>query len=168
MTETEGALDARIIDATPRPAIAARVRTPWEELDIGALFDRWFPEVVDRLSDLGGVPSGPPYARYHQFGPEGTDIEFGLPVEQPVANLRPVAETEDGEIGASELPGGELAVTVHRGSYDGLAATYERLDGWIHAQGREHGPAPWESYVDDPSEVADAAELRTEVCWPLA
>ena len=68
---------------------------------------------------------------------------------------------------SSELPGGPAAIAVHRGSYDGLAATYDQLHDWIHGQGREEGSAPWESYVDDPSEV-DTADLRTELCWPLA
>jgi AraC family transcriptional regulator len=58
-------------------------------------------------------------------------------------------------------------VAVHRGSYDGLPDAYDGLHEWIHAQGRDEGPGPWESYVDDPAEVGDA-ELRTEVIWPLA
>ena len=69
---------------------------------------------------------------------------------------------------AGELPGGPAAITVHLGSYDGLAQTYDRLRDWIHEQGRDEGPAPWESYVDDPTEVEDVSQLRTEVCWPLA
>ena len=56
---------------------------------------------------------------------------------------------------------------MHRGSYDGLGATYEQLHDWIHEQGHNEGPAPWESYVDDPAEVDDPTQLRTEVVWPL-
>ncbi|TMB49701.1 MAG: GyrI-like domain-containing protein, partial [Chloroflexi bacterium] len=95
------------------------------------------------------------------------DVEIGIPVAAPVANLRPLAECEPGEMGSSELPGGRAALTVHEGTYDGLKDTYGRLRDWIHAQGLQDGAGPWESYVNDPSEVDDPAQLRTEVVWPL-
>lgn len=167
MTDPLPPLSARIVELSPQPAVAARVQTPWAELDIGALFDRLIPEVAERVADLGGEIAGPPYARYHAFGPDGTDIELGVPVTAPVPNLRRVSDAAPGEVAATELPAGPAAVTVHVGGYDRLSETYDRLRAWIAAQGRTLGGAPWESYVDDPSEVADEGSLRTEVVWPL-
>ncbi len=150
----------------PRPTAAVRVTVPMSELDLGALFGEHLPNIAHRLADLGAQPSGPPYGRYHQFGPEQATVEIGIPTAAPASTLSPMADAAEGELAASELPGGEVAVAVHRGSYDSLPATYATLEKWIGDQGRSVGDAPWESYVDDPSEV-DPADLRTEVCWPI-
>jgi Transcriptional regulator, effector-binding domain/component len=159
-------IDAEIRDLVPRATAAIRLHAPTDALS--ELFDLHLPNIADRLADMGVDPAGPPYGRYHSHGAEEVDVEIGIPVDRPLPNVRPLAEAEEGEMAASELPGGPVAVTVHLGSYDTLTQTYERLRDWIHEQGREDGPGPWESYVDDPTEVDDASQLRTEVCWPLA
>src|SRR5688572_18759931 len=113
-------IEAEIRELTPQPTAAARITQAMSDLDLAALFDEHLPNIAHRLADMGIEPAGPPYGRYHEFGPDRVDVEIGIPVSAPPPNLRPLAEAEPGEMAASELPGGAAAVTVHRGSYDGL------------------------------------------------
>jgi effector-binding domain-containing protein len=95
-------------------------------------------------------------------------VEIGFPVAQAIAGLPRLADASEGEVGASELPGGRSAVVVHRGPYTELGDAYGRLHDWIHGQGEEDGPGPWETYIDSPVEVEDVSALRTEIWWPVA
>src|SRR5688500_6520667 len=117
-SEDEPMIDAEIRELTPQPTAAVRVTQPMSEMDLAALFDEHLPNIAHRLADMGVEPAGPPYGRYHQFGPEQVDVEIGIPVSAPPPNTRPLTEAEPGELGASELPGGQVAITIHRGSYD--------------------------------------------------
>ncbi len=166
MTEApRTALDVELREIHPQPAVVVRIAGPTSTL--GDLFDRNLPNIADRIADMGGAPAGPPFGRYHDYNAESADVEIGIPVTAPIGNLRDVAEAEAGEVAAGQLPGGSVAVTVHRGTYDGLHQTYGRLEDWLRAEGHTPGAGPWESYVEDPSEVEDAADLRTEVVWPI-
>src|SRR5918996_4430324 len=165
MTDEPRGIEARVVELTPQPSVAVRVQQPMSELNLADVFDTYLPNIADQIANMGGTPAGPPYGRYHEFGPERVDVEVGIPIAMPVGDLRPLAECEPGELGASELPGGPAAVTVHRGSYDNLSGVYDALHDWLHANGHDEGPGPWESYVDDPAEVEDQAQLRTEVVW---
>jgi len=153
--------DYEIKTLETQPSLAVRVRVPMDQLDLAALFAVHLPRLHAAAGD-----GGPPYGRYHEFGPTHADIEIGVPIE------RVSPHPHDPESGAdpielSELPGGPTAVAIHHGSYETLGAAYDRLHDWIHSQGQEDGPGPWESYIDLPGEVEDMASLRTVLHWPL-
>ena len=81
-------IEAEIRELTPQPSAAIRVTQPMSELDLAALFDEHLPNIAHRLADMGVEPAGPPYGRYHEFGPEHVDVEIGIPVDLPVSNFR--------------------------------------------------------------------------------
>lgn len=58
----------------------------------------------------------------------------------------------EGEIGIQEIPAGEYAVTIHKGPYEKLAATYSVFCGqWFAESDREMKHAPSvELYLNDP------------------
>jgi len=49
-----------------------------------------------------------------------------------------------------------------------LGALFAAQLSRIHPEGHEDGPEPWESYIDDPAEVANVENLRTARHWPPA
>jgi effector-binding domain-containing protein len=157
-----------ILELEPQPTVAVRVQQPMKDLDLSSAFDRFMPLVAERVVAEGGAIAGPPFGRYHRYGPDIVDVEIGFPVVTLPSGLPQLSSTAAGEIGTSELPGGAVARTIHRGSYDGLAGTYDALHTWIHAQeGYDDGDGPWESYVEMPSDVPEPARSRTEIYWPL-
>ena len=159
---------AEVVELEAQRTAAVRIQQPMAELDLAAAFARSMPLVAERIVAAGGSIGGPSYGRYHQFGPDVVDVEIGFPVQAVPAGLASLGSVASGEVGLSELPGGPVARAVHLGSYDGLAATYDALHDWIHAQpGYDDGAGPWESYVDMPDDMADPSRARTEVIWPL-
>jgi effector-binding domain-containing protein len=65
-----------------------------------------------------------------------------------------------GEVYATETPGGEAAVAVHRGPYNRLTEAYNAIDRWIAANGRESAGWSWEIYGDP---TPDPAHTETTV-----
>ena len=160
--------EPRLVDVEPQETVAVRFQRPMASVDVGELMDAAMGSLGARLGGAGIAPAGPPYARYHAWGGEVADVEIGFPVAEAIAGLPGLVEASEGQVGASELPGGRIAVVVHSGPYTELGDAYGRLHDWIHKQGEEDGPGPWEIYIDSPEEVEDVSALRTEIRWPVA
>jgi len=148
-----------------QPTIAVRLETTQAALK--DVFDTELPRVAAAMEDVGAIMVGPPFARYRAFGPDRVDVEIGAAIAAVPPGLAPISDVPYGIIGASSLPAGEVAATVHEGPFDGLEATYDALAAWIVEQGRVAGAGPWEVYLTDPQRVPDPADWLTEVVWPL-
>ncbi len=74
----------------------------------------------------------------------------------------------EGDVGVQEIPGGDHAVTTHRGPYENLGKTYARLCGeWLPSSGRELRTAPaFEVYRNNP-QTTKPEDLLTDIYMPL-
>lgn len=115
---------------------------------------RAFGEVIGALEEQGLHVSGAPFGRYTPTEDGAFDVEAGFPCSGVV---RPTGRVE-----ASELPGGRVARTLHKGAYDGVGAAYQAALDWLTEEGHVTTGTPWESYLDGP----DVPEPRTEVFLP--
>ena len=61
---------------------------------------------------------------------------------------------------------GDVIRVTHRGSYRTLSATHRKIAAYLAAAGIARNGDAWESYVSDPTRVAEA-ELQTYVYYPV-
>jgi effector-binding domain-containing protein len=65
-----------------------------------------------------------------------------------------------GEVYATETPGGEAAVAVHRGPYSRMDQAYQAIGRWMMENARESAGQVWEIYGDP---TPDPANTETTV-----
>ncbi len=144
--------EVTVRDVAARPTAVVAASTTWQEFP--TLWRKLLDEVWACLR-AGGIHRG--CRNVMLYWDDAPHVEVGVELDQPC----PLT----GRVVASALPAGQVAMTVHRGSYAGLASAHQAVLDACAAQGlRQAGPR-WEVYgphSDDP------AEVWTEVYWLLS
>lgn len=104
--------------------------------------------------------AGPPFARIRLLDEADAsfEIEAGFPVNRTASG--------EGDVVASTLPGGTVAVVTHIGPYDRMIPAYRALQEWIAAEDGTPEGAPWEVYYSDPHQQPDPETWRTDIIQP--
>jgi effector-binding domain-containing protein len=84
------------------------------------------------------------------------NVEVGVLAESPFV--------PSGRVTASQLPAGDVAMTVHRGPYAELGSAHRAVLDWCEAQGLEPTGVRWEVYGHHSE---DPAQRVTEVSYLL-
>ncbi len=155
-------VEYRTVDA----ALALAISEPVAMDDIETWWGEAFDELHQALRSMVGTRSGPDGALYPS---EFFEDELGEVVAFiPVAGRPELAGPEPaGGLQLVEIPGVELAVTVHPGAFSELDQTYGALGTFVAE--REIGVAGpiREHYVVSNENTDDESRHRTEVCWPV-
>jgi DNA-binding transcriptional MerR regulator/effector-binding domain-containing protein len=141
------------------PALMARDRVGWNDVE------HWLHDTLTDLRrqlDLGADRrSGPDGALYST---EFFEAHIGEVIAfVPLAGARPQAAPQLGDV-----PGGPVAVTVHRGPFDELDRAYAALGTFVNERGIGTRAPIRENYVVSALDGSDGESLVTEVCWPLS
>jgi effector-binding domain-containing protein len=142
-----------------QPVLVVRRRV--KQSEIAATLAEVLGQVFVYAQQNGIAPTGQPFTRYLDWGPEVT-IEPGIPVTAHAAL------PSQGDVRADILPGGFVAFTTHAGPYDKLHDAHAAVQHWIEAEGLTASGAPWEVYTTDPGDYPDPKDWSTDIFWPVA
>jgi len=115
--------------------------------------------LLDALRDAGAEVAEPVLC-INEFGAAGERIEVHACAG--FAGARPALPRAE----IVRLPGGPFATVLHEGPYETLALAHHALFAWAQESGHETSGTIWETYRNDPAQVA-AERLVTEVGLPL-
>ena len=149
-------ISANLLTVHPRKLAAVR-----REVAPDAVGSAWKP-ALDKVwefirSQPGLRTDGHNIFLYHPSQP-GAQIlcDFGVEVTRTFETA--------GEVHATETPGGEAAVAVHRGPYNRMNDAHDAIREWMAANRREPTGHSWEIYGDP---TPDPANTETTVVYLL-
>jgi DNA-binding transcriptional MerR regulator/effector-binding domain-containing protein len=120
--------------------------------------------LVDAAVASGAVVDGPLGAAFPTQLDDTQEVQMFLPVAgAPLLD----AATRASGVRIAELPATEVAVLLHRGSYELLEESYRELGAWVAAHAEPAELPVREHYLVGPGESDDPDEWRTEILWPL-
>jgi DNA-binding transcriptional MerR regulator len=136
------------------------------------LWDEAEPWLDDALRELQGMAeaeglesTGPVGALYSEEFFEAHDGE--VVAFAPVARMPAGAAGLTGRVVPTSLPGGPVAVMVHRGPFASIDTTYAALGAHVVEHGIGGIGPIRENYLVTADDTDDPSALRTEVCWPV-
>ena len=139
-----------VTQQTARPRKLAAVRRRVEAGSIGAAWKPALDKVWEFVRSQPGLRTdGHNIFLYHHATDLGAPIlcDFGVEVTR---TFEPA-----GEVYATETPGGEVAIAVHRGPYNRMNETHNAIRQWIMANQKESAGQSWEIYGDPTPSPAD-------------
>lgn len=125
--------------------------------DMPKYMDPAIQEIITTIKGQGITITGPMFSYHHRRPSDTFDFEIGFPVSKAIK--------PEGRVINSKLPAVKVVRSVYQGPYEGLAQAWPALQNWVRTNGHGETGKFWESYLNNPEEVKDPKEYRTELNW---
>ena len=150
--ETLSVSDFNQVEITRTTAVAQDIlyvtsSSSQDPQDIAAAMAAAYAEISQFMNNAGIRMAGPPMAITRSWEEGSYQFDAAIPVD--------VIPTElSGNVLAGQSPAGPAVRAVHRGAYDQMMPSYEKLSAYMSAHGLAQGEVSWEHYVSDPGNTA--------------
>lgn len=156
------ALAIEVVELEPAVIVYTATSSPWDAAAIGQALGEAYGRVGRFMATHELELSGPPVAITTSSNEEEWQFDAGLPVAQmPDIEIDPASPVQ-----IRQRPGGRAVKGVNVGSYEDIAAAWDRVRAWVAAHGFEEAGPQWEEYVSDPGETPEE-ELITHLYRPV-
>ncbi len=127
--------------------------------DMPKYMDPAIKEIIKVLTDQGLKPAGPMFSYHHRRPSDTFNFEIGFPVTKAIK--------ESGRVKNGKLPAERVVRSVYQGPYEGLSQAWPQLQDWVRQQGYPETGRFFERYLNNPDEVVDPKDYRTELNWVI-
>ena len=134
------------------------VETTCAVKELPQVLGKSYGDIMAVMKKRKAFPAGAPFVIYRNSDMEALEIEIGFPIMTAVDG--------EGEVKSSVLPGGQCAISRHKGPYDSIDKTYNAITAFIKEKGREPTGVCYEVYLNDPKKKKPE-KLKTDVVFVL-
>lgn len=146
------------LTTTPQQATAA-IHLVIPGKDMGRYMDPAIQEIINLITEQGVSITGPMFSYHHRRPSDTFDFEIGFPVSNAVK--------EEGRVKNSTLPAVKVARAVYQGPYEHLGEAWGELEGWVRERKLSGSGHFYECYLNNPDDVNDPKDYRTELNWVI-
>lgn len=149
-----------VMDLEPVDILFVQTDPGLDSADMAASLAEAYREITRVMHEQQIEMAAQPMAISRAWDEQGFRFEAAIPVY-------PSGFEPSGGVRAGKSPSGRAVRIVHRGPYDAMGPTYEKLAAYMEAHGLHEGRVSWEQYISDPG-ITPAADLVTHVYFLIA
>jgi effector-binding domain-containing protein len=144
-------LEVEILDVQPVDILYIQSGSSEDPGNIADAMASAYQEIMGFMNSNGIDITSQPMTITRAWNESGYAFDAAIPVDRVDVEL-----TENVRAGSS--PSGRAVRVVHRGAYDQMRPTYEKLSAYMLANSLQEGAVSWEQYISDPGQT-DSEEL---------
>lgn len=153
-------LEVEILEVEPQTILYIESISSQAPDDIAMALADAYREITTFIARHELKMSAQPMAISRAWDESGYSFDAAIPVESAGVLL------PDGHVKIGQSPSGRVLRVIHRGAYDEMMPTYEKISAYMGARGLEDAGVSWEQYISDPG-TTRTEDLVTHIYFLL-